>query len=100
MSRELPGGLRVPSESEIIDVLAKGSTAARPNCVVHPAEARIDVCGRDDIHQAAVVVRLACGCAFAYCRHAVVIIYGRNKISKGICPNHGMQLVELADWLQ
>jgi hypothetical protein len=70
-----------------------------PNCVVHPSAVRVDVCGREDVHPAEVFIRFNCGCAFTYCKHALVIIYGRVRLTKGLCPRHGPRPILEADWL-
>ena len=56
-------------------------------CVVELA-ARPDCCGRDDWHAADVYITLSCGCSYTYCRRALVVIYGRTKLTHALCPRH------------
>jgi hypothetical protein len=77
-----------------------GAFARRSRCVVFP-EARADVCGNGVEHAADVFIRLGCGCAFTYCRHALVILYGRVKLSTALCPRHdnNRYAITQAEWL-
>lgn len=77
--------------------LAGVSFRAQP-CVVVP-EARPDVCGRDDLHSAQTWVQFDCGCRFTYCKHALVILYGRSRLTSGVCPVHGSGAIIAADRL-
>lgn len=81
------------------DILRRGSnTLARATCAVK-GFSRIDCCNRNDVHFAEAFLRFKCGCAYTYCRHALVVIYGRRRLTGGVCVRHGEQPIIEGYWL-
>jgi hypothetical protein len=82
------------------DIVYGVGSLTRAMCVVHPDQARVEVCERSGPHPADAFMRLACGCTFAYCRTSLRNIYGPTLIMVAICPRHQQQDIVQADWIR